>query len=410
MSRYSIFRKTRRKAASAAVLLAGAALVLGGCPLRFDVLNTLLAGAALSNGGQPGPQGPAGPSGQSGQGAPGAPGAVGAAGLAGEAGVDGINCWDLNGNGVNDPAEDINGDGVFDSNDCRPMLDFDRDGIDDSVDNCLGVRNADQADADGDTVGDRCDLCEGEDDLLDVNGDGISDCLLSASKIVIQDPPDVLDPNVLDPNDFDFDLTDGSGHVWDITNDGEVDDGSHPDFGTSDAFDDFVDLFIDGTEFPNQTHGSLEDEREVVLGPAEMSGLHVTRKIFVSPTKGFARWLDVLDNTSGADITVPVTVEGNLGSDEDNNLVAQTSKGASVLVGDDVWWVNCQDSGDPCVASFFCGASPSKDEDDLTYNHGGVTVPDGGRVIIVTFMAMASPDPNTAETESDSIQDLVTLM
>ncbi|MCX2718907.1 DUF7151 family protein [Lentiprolixibacter aurantiacus] len=34
-------------------------------------------------------------------------------------GADGINCWDTNGNGVNDPAEDVNGDGVFDTSDCQ---------------------------------------------------------------------------------------------------------------------------------------------------------------------------------------------------------------------------------------------------------------------------------------------------
>lgn len=34
-------------------------------------------------------------------------------------GADGINCWDLNGNGVNEPAEDANGDGSFDALDCQ---------------------------------------------------------------------------------------------------------------------------------------------------------------------------------------------------------------------------------------------------------------------------------------------------
>ncbi len=34
-------------------------------------------------------------------------------------GVDGLNCWDLNSNGVGDPDEDINGDGVFDALDCQ---------------------------------------------------------------------------------------------------------------------------------------------------------------------------------------------------------------------------------------------------------------------------------------------------
>ncbi|GAF75988.1 unnamed protein product, partial [marine sediment metagenome] len=40
-------------------------------------------------------------------------------------GTDGISCWDFNGNRVNDPEEDINGDGVFDALDCQgpPGLD-----------------------------------------------------------------------------------------------------------------------------------------------------------------------------------------------------------------------------------------------------------------------------------------------
>lgn len=34
-------------------------------------------------------------------------------------GSNGINCWDLNGNGVNDPFEDVNGDGAWDALDCQ---------------------------------------------------------------------------------------------------------------------------------------------------------------------------------------------------------------------------------------------------------------------------------------------------
>ena len=33
-------------------------------------------------------------------------------------GLDGVNCWDLNGDGVKDPTEDINGDEIFDAKDC----------------------------------------------------------------------------------------------------------------------------------------------------------------------------------------------------------------------------------------------------------------------------------------------------
>ncbi len=49
----------------------------------------------------------------------GAPGATGAAGSDGNDGADGLACWDLNGNGVGDPEEDINGDGLFDTLDCQ---------------------------------------------------------------------------------------------------------------------------------------------------------------------------------------------------------------------------------------------------------------------------------------------------
>jgi hypothetical protein len=38
----------------------------------------------------------------------------------GNRGLDGIDCWDINENRVNDSTEDINGDGIWDVNDCSP--------------------------------------------------------------------------------------------------------------------------------------------------------------------------------------------------------------------------------------------------------------------------------------------------
>jgi len=49
----------------------------------------------------------------------GSDGAPGAAGTDGAAGADGISCWDLNENGIKDPEEDVNGDGVVDVYDCQ---------------------------------------------------------------------------------------------------------------------------------------------------------------------------------------------------------------------------------------------------------------------------------------------------
>jgi hypothetical protein len=61
--------------------------------------------------GATGPQGPIGLTGPA--------GATGPQGLIGLTGQNGINCWDINSNGINDPSEDINGDGFFTTLDCK---------------------------------------------------------------------------------------------------------------------------------------------------------------------------------------------------------------------------------------------------------------------------------------------------
>lgn len=61
-------------------------------------------------------------SGDSQQNAPGAEGPAGPVGATGATGAPGEACWDLNGNGVGDPGEDVNGDGKFDALDCQGSL------------------------------------------------------------------------------------------------------------------------------------------------------------------------------------------------------------------------------------------------------------------------------------------------
>lgn len=67
--------------------------------------------------GNPGLQGPPGSPGV--QGPPGSPGKQGLPGTNGEDGADGLSCWDLDGDGVKDPSEDVNKDNKFDSLDCK---------------------------------------------------------------------------------------------------------------------------------------------------------------------------------------------------------------------------------------------------------------------------------------------------
>ncbi|MEZ4632390.1 MAG: hypothetical protein R2880_17035 [Deinococcales bacterium] len=67
-----------------------------------------------------GPMGPAGANGAVGPMGPAGPvGATGAPGASGPMGPAGLNCWDLNANGVAEANEDRNGDGRVDSFDCQ---------------------------------------------------------------------------------------------------------------------------------------------------------------------------------------------------------------------------------------------------------------------------------------------------
>ncbi len=83
-----------------------AAVLAGGCPAPDE-----MSDGANGTDGVSGADGSDGSSGA--QGAPGAQGPVGAPGLA---------CWDTNGNGVADAAEDVNGDGEFDALDCQGAI------------------------------------------------------------------------------------------------------------------------------------------------------------------------------------------------------------------------------------------------------------------------------------------------
>jgi hypothetical protein len=80
--------------------------------LQFTIVGELLCGFDVT-----GPEGPKGDKGDTGNtGPPGAPGADGSDGING---TDGINCWDINENGVCDiPDEDLNDDGNCTVEDC----------------------------------------------------------------------------------------------------------------------------------------------------------------------------------------------------------------------------------------------------------------------------------------------------
>jgi Ca2+-binding RTX toxin-like protein len=159
-------------------------------------------------------------------------------------------------------------------------------------------------------------------------------------------------------------LTDGAGFLWDITTNGSISNGS------SDAFDGAFNLTNVSGSF---TTGEGEDsDREVVIGEFTSGNIRIVRKIYVSPTEGFARFLEVVTNTGAVAETFSLGLRSNLGSD--SSTTAFTSSGDVVFDTADQWIVTDDGVGnDPAVAHVigaFGGQTPAsanRSGDIVTY-------------------------------------------
>jgi len=195
------------------------------------------------------------------------------------------------------------------------------------------------------------------------------------------------------------DLSSGGGFLFDIAEAEDFSAGSLSN-GTTDAYDTCYRLRVGGTEYTPVGASTMSlSGRQVELPTHSIVGLNVRRLVYV-PTSGgdYARYLEVLENPSGADISTTVEVFGNLGSDG-STVVTGTSSGDSVVTAADQWFAtddSTDSGGDPSLAHVFSGTSPSVSAspvslatDNLSYSWS-VTVPAGGRVVILHFAVQAT--------------------
>ncbi len=182
-----------------------------------------------------------------------------------------------------------------------------------------------------------------------------------------------------------IDLFDASGFRWDVQGDGSIDD------GTNDAYD--GGLRLNNFDFFD-TAQTEDDEREVVIGTSNFDEIEITRKIYVPEDQSFARFLEIVTNTGSSTTDFTVSLDSNLGSD-DQTFIVDTASGDNVFNTDDNWLItdDFDNDGDPTLLHIIAGedgelrpdaASLNFDDINFAYN---LTLAPGETQIIMHFAA-----------------------
>jgi MYXO-CTERM domain-containing protein len=203
-------------------------------------------------------------------------------------------------------------------------------------------------------------------------------------------------------------LTDGDGYTWDIRGNGTIGNGS------IDSYDVGQSLKVDGAYFPDATATQVSElsGRQVVFGPMTMSGLEVTRKVYVPSTEGWARFVEIFDNPTAAPISVTVQIETNFGSDS-STVTTATSSGDTTFTTADYWAAtddSSDGSADPSLVHNYwtpgAQVAPSA-VSETTYSCAGtqghlvtfdLTVPANGTLALMHFASQNGNRANAAST------------
>ena len=140
--------------------------------------------------------------------------------------------------------------------------------------------------------------------------------------------------------------------------------------GYRDAYDMFFILYVNGTPYnPGGSYTLSDNGRSVILPVMSISGLDVSRKIFVPLNGGkFARFLNIFTNPTSNPITADITIGGNLGSNG-STIVTGSSDGDTIDEITDTWF-STEDSvdgfGDPSLAFVLQGIGAGETVDSIT--------------------------------------------
>lgn len=201
-------------------------------------------------------------------------------------------------------------------------------------------------------------------------------------------------------------LYDATGYRWDIQGNGNISD------GTSDAYDGGM----HHTGFPGFASAQTEEGgREIVIGPATIGGVQVTRKIYIPGDQSFARFLEIVYNPGVSSVNYTVPIYTNLGSDGDEPFV-MTSSGDSTVTTLDNWLItddspSGSSGGDPVVTHVVAGqdgrirpATFTKGSGEVNYSYNLTLAP--GETKIIMHFASQAPNQATALARASQLANL----
>jgi hypothetical protein len=206
-------------------------------------------------------------------------------------------------------------------------------------------------------------------------------------------------------------LSGTDGFRYDVETEGYLSDGGTNGGQFNDAYDGMYRRSTNNIIFPQVSVAEQEvTDREIVLGPRPNGRLLVTRKVFVPAAGGFARYLEMVTNTSATATEVTVTINGNLGSDGSTLLQVSPAATNNTYA---VTLENRSGSRDPSLAHVFAGtgaiaaaATASIFGDNVSYSWQA-SVPAGGTVIFMHFAVQRAPtDFMGAETQAIELVNL----
>jgi hypothetical protein len=186
---------------------------------------------------------------------------------------------------------------------------------------------------------------------------------------------------------FNWYMTDGAGSRWDISSNGQVSD------GTNDAYDGGMQLRMGQTYFSG-TEGKLaKSGREVEIGPWTNGSVRVWRRVYIDAAVGYARWIDIYENTANTAADLKVQYYSNLGG----TISATTTTTGKQDLTDKDWGIVTSDSTDsqrPAIVHIFANkGSRARPEVKFTRNtdeiftNFAIKIPPGKTVAICQFEA-----------------------